>query len=95
MSNCSQCGQAIEKADSRCPHCKGLNSKIDDILAKEAAETERKSLKGQVKAILQAEDKKQALLLKVKEIISDITKEKVFTFFVMFVFIFAMTYIVV
>ncbi len=72
----------------------GLNSKIDAIFVREATEAERHTLKGKIKAILQAEDKKQSLLLEFSAIKQSLSKEGLFALFVIFVFIFALTYIV-
>jgi len=95
MNNCSQCGQPLIEKESRCPHCNSLNSKIDDILAKEADEIERKSFKGQLKTIYQAENRKQALLAHIKRHKQSLTLKQLFTLFVIFAFIFAMSYVVI
>ncbi len=91
MYNCSNCHQAITNVESRCPHCGSLNSKIDDILAKEAAEREKNSFKGQLKSIIQADDRKQAFLERLQGVKQSLTKEILFTLFVIFAFIFTMT----
>lgn len=95
MSYCSNCKQPISNEADRCPHCNSLNSKIDGILAKEAAEAEKNSFKGQMKTVFQADDKKQALLLQLKRAQQALTKEVLFTFFIVFAFIFAMTLTVI
>ncbi|MCK4842413.1 MAG: hypothetical protein KAT04_11135 [Methylococcales bacterium] len=95
MNNCSQCGQPQKKLESRCPNCGSLNAKIDDILAREAEEKEKNSLKGKIKIILQSNDKKQALYSQLNLIKTSLSKKALFTLFVIFVFIFTMTYSVI
>jgi len=95
MNNCSQCGQTIGSINSRCPHCNSLNSKIDNILATEAAEAEKRSLKGKLKSILQAENKKQAFLFQISTAKQSLTKESLFILLIVFAFIFSMTFAVI
>ena len=92
MNTCSQCGQPLEDLNTRCHHCGSLNSKIDDILAKEAAEAEKNSLKGKLKTILHADNKTAALCTQLQTTKQSLTKRGWFTLIVIFVFIFAMSY---
>jgi len=95
MNECSQCGKPREKLESRCPYCGGLNSKIDDILSREAEEAEKNTFTGTIKTIFQAKDKKKELFSLIKTIKQSQTKESLFTLFVIFVFIFFMTYVAI
>ena len=95
MNTCSQCSQPQEDLKSRCQHCGSLNQKIDDILAKEAAEAEKKSFKGKLKTILNADNKTKALFIQLHTAKQSLTKQAWFTLFVIFMFIFAMTYAVI
>jgi len=95
MNSCSQCGQTVDSINNRCPHCGSLNSKIDSLLAAEAAEAEQRSLKGKLKSILQAKNKKQALLFQFKATKQSLTKENLFILFIIFAFIFSMTFAII
>jgi len=95
MNNCSKCGQALPESEARCPHCKSLNSKIDNILAREAAAAEKLTLKGKIRTITHSTNKKQALLSEITTLKQGLTPKSIFTLFVIFVFIFAMSYIVI
>jgi hypothetical protein len=61
------------------------------MLAKESAAAERKSIKGRIKIIVQAKDKKQALLSELKLINQSLTNEGLFALFVIVIFIYGMT----
>ena len=61
MKNCPQCGQARQGEDYKCPKCDVFYSQLDEILFEEYQKQEKNSLKGRLKIILAAEDRKQAL----------------------------------
>ncbi len=95
MSQCSQCGHPRDNSEARCQNCGGLNSKIDEILAREEAERDKNTLKGKLKKIIFAEDKKEELSSQYEDFKSSLSKRAMFTLFVIFVFIFAMTFTVI
>lgn len=95
MNTCRQCDQPQEDLNARCPYCGSLNQKIDNILAKEAAEAEKNSFKGKLKSILNADNKTKALFIQINTTRQSLPKQAWLTFFVIFMFIFAMTYTVI
>ncbi len=87
---CSNCGFVREILESRCPECGSLNSKLDDMLAREEAEREHKSLKGKVKIIWQAPDRKAELLHQLSLYKQTLPDNAMVVLVVIFVFIFAL-----
>jgi predicted ATP-dependent serine protease len=87
---CSQCGVEIPSADSRCPECGSLNTKIDAILAWEEEELQRRTLKGRFQAIFAAKNKKSELLHQVNAIRASLTKQSYWTLLFIIAFVFAL-----
>ncbi len=90
MNKCPQCGRPRKKDDLKCPVCDCFYSKLDEILATDAAEKERKSLKGRLKSIINADNPKQSLYNELQDIKENTPRKTMFTFFVIFVFVFAL-----
>lgn len=87
---CSQCGAVLPAADSRCPECGSLNTKIDAILAREEAERQRRTLKGRLQIILAAENKKSELLRQINAIRASLTQQSYWTLLFIIAFVFAL-----
>lgn len=90
MNKCPQCGQQRKADEYRCLSCGCFFSQLDEILAAEEAEKERKSFKGRLKAIGNAENRKQALIDELNSIRQNTPNQTLFTFVIIFVFIFAL-----
>jgi hypothetical protein len=70
--------------------CGKFYSKIAELIAEEEAEEERRSLRGQLRRIVGAEDIKAALKAEIKQVIAGLSRKARFTLFVIFVFVFAL-----
>lgn len=60
MNQCPQCGRHREKEEYKCPDCDCFYSQLDEILAAEEAELERRSVKGRLRAVKEADDSIEA-----------------------------------
>jgi uncharacterized membrane protein YvbJ len=90
MNKCPQCGQPRQADEYRCLACGCFYSQLDEILAAEEAEIERKSFKGRWKAIRKADNPKQAIIDELRTIRENTPRRTSFTLWVIFVFIFAL-----
>lgn len=90
MNKCPQCGQQRKADEYRCPTCGCFYSQLDEILAAEEAEKKRKSFIGRLKAIRNAHNHKQALIDELGRVIQSTPNQTLFTFVIIFVFIFAL-----
>jgi hypothetical protein len=90
MNKCPQCGQQRRAEEYRCLACGCFYSQLDEILAAEAATTERNSFKGRLKSILEANNRKQALITELQTLKENTPPRTLFTLVVIFVFIFAL-----
>lgn len=61
MKHCPQCGQARHGEAFKCPTCDVFYSPLDALLFEEQQRLEQKTIKGQLKAILAADDSLRAL----------------------------------
>ena len=61
MKNCPQCGKPRLGEEFKCPECDIFYSQLDQILFEEQQKQERGTLKGALKRIVAAENRKQAL----------------------------------
>ncbi len=61
MKNCPQCGQPRLGEEFKCPECDVFYSQLDELLYEEQQKQERHTLKGALKRIRAAENRKQAL----------------------------------
>lgn len=61
MKNCPQCGQPRQGEEFKCPTCDVFYSRLDELLFEEQQKLEQNTLKGALKRIRAAEDRKQAL----------------------------------
>ncbi len=61
MKNCPRCGQPRLGEEFKCPKCDVFYSQLDELLFEEQQKLEQNTLKGALKRILAAEDRKQAL----------------------------------
>jgi len=87
MNKCPECGQQRQADEYRCLACGCFYSQLDEFLASEAAQKEKNSFKGRIKAILQAEDSLHAL----KIAYQNTPRRTIFTLWVILAFIFTMT----
>jgi uncharacterized membrane protein YvbJ len=87
MNKCPECGQQRQADEYRCLACGCFYSQLDEFLATEAAQKEKNSFTGRIKAIWHADDSLQAL----KTEYQTIPRRTIFTLWVIFAFIFAMT----
>lgn len=92
QKKCVQCGYPKETLETRCPNCGSLNSKIDDILAREEIELQRHTLSGRFKAVLNAENRREEFFVHLKSIKESLPEQSLFIIFVVFVFIFALVF---
>lgn len=90
MTKCPQCGQQRKADEYRCLACGCFYSQLDEILASEEAEKERKSFKGRLKAIRTANNPKLALTDELRDIRQNTPNRTIFTLAVIFVFVFAL-----
>jgi uncharacterized membrane protein YvbJ len=90
MNKCPQCGQQRKADEYRCFACGCFYSQLDEILADEEAERERRTLKGRLKAIRQADNPKQALIDELMAIKTNTPRRTSFTLLLIFIFVFAL-----
>lgn len=68
MKNCPQCGQPRQGEAFKCPQCDVFYSQLDEILFADQLQREQHTLKGRIKAILAAADRKKALYDELKTV---------------------------
>ena len=90
MNNCPHCGHECSKTETRCPECGAFYPTIAELIAEEEAYEIAHSWRGRYQKILNAPDRKQALLIESKQIWADLPTKARFTLFVIFVFVFAL-----
>jgi len=61
MKNCPQCGQARQGEAFKCPACDVFYSQLDELLYQEQQKQEQHTLKGALKRILAAEQRRAAI----------------------------------
>lgn len=61
MKNCPQCGLPRQGEEYKCPNCDVFYSQLDEILFEEQQKQEQHTLKGALKRIRAAADRKQAV----------------------------------
>jgi len=88
MNTCPQCGRPRKGEVYQCPQCGVFYSEIDRILFEQEHEAEINTLKGRLKIILAAENRKQALLNELKIYWRNLTLKGKFTIWLIFIFIF-------
>jgi uncharacterized membrane protein YvbJ len=92
MKNCPQCGSPRQGEAYICPRCKVFYSKLDEFLYAEQLEREKHSLKGRLKIILNAADRKQALVSEIKVIWEDMPIKSKIIWLTVFTFVFALVF---
>lgn len=90
MENCTACGAKRRGEEFACPVCGAYYSKLDELLAEEAAEIEQKSFKGRVKRILASEQAAQEFVKELGVLRKSLPLKAWFSIFVSFCFIFAL-----
>jgi hypothetical protein len=90
MNKCPKCGQQRQADEYRCFTCGCFYSRLDEILADEEAEREKKSFKGRLKMIRTADNPKQALINELRTLKENTPQQTFLTFGVIFIFIFAL-----
>lgn len=90
MNKCPECGHQRAGDEYKCPKCDCFYSQLDEILATEAAETERRSIKGRLKAIKEADNSFVAFKEAFKRLKETTPKRTILTLAVIFIFIFAL-----
>lgn len=88
MNTCPQCGQPRKGEAYQCPQCGIFYSEIDRILFEQEQEAERHSLKGHIKAVLAAENRKLALRQALSRYWQGLPLRGKFTYWLIFLFIF-------
>ena len=68
MKNCPKCGQPRQGEEFKCPSCDVFYSQLDELLFEEQQKLEQNTLKGALKRIRAAEDRKQALRNELKAV---------------------------
>jgi uncharacterized membrane protein YvbJ len=61
MKNCPQCGQPRLGEEFKCPSCDVFYSQLDELLFAEQEKLEKDTLKGALKRVRAAADRKQAI----------------------------------
>jgi len=90
MKNCPQCGQPRSGEEFKCPKCAVFYSKLDELLFEEQQIREKDSLKGRVKAIIAADDRKDALATELKAIWKQTPLKTKITLLTIFAFVFVL-----
>lgn len=90
MNKCPQCGQRRQADEYRCLACGCFFSQLDEILAAEEEEKQRKSFKGRLKAIKNSEDSWQALSNEFRSVRENTPRRTFLVMLVIFAFVFAL-----
>ncbi|MDD4914546.1 MAG: hypothetical protein PHW13_05860 [Methylococcales bacterium] len=90
MKNCPQCGKPRKGDEFKCPECDVFYSQLDEILYEEQLRVEKDTLKGHIKAILAAKDRKQAAIDDLTLIWKNTPLKTKITLWTIFAFVFAL-----
>jgi hypothetical protein len=90
MNNCRVCGHERRISELRCPECGAFYPTIAELIAEEEAYEAEHSFRGHCQKILNAPDRKRALLAELKHFAAGLSTRAWFTLFVIFVFVFAL-----
>lgn len=91
---CPACGSKRQDEEFACLNCGAFYSKLDELLAIEAAEQEQKSFKGRIRRILSSEQKFTELFKELNVLKNSLPLQSWFAIFVIFCFVFALIIIV-
>jgi hypothetical protein len=92
MKNCPQCGQARHGEAFKCPNCEVFYSPLDALLFEEHQRLEQKTLKGQLKRILAADNSAQAFKHSLKTLWHDTPLKTKITLWTIAAFVFALVF---
>lgn len=90
MNECPQCHQPRKAEEYKCPKCDCYYSQLDEILAKEEAEREKKSFKGRFKTAKKSKGSKQAFSDEIDRLREETPLRTKFTLIVICLFVFAL-----
>ena len=90
MKNCPQCGKPRIGEEFKCPTCDVFYSQLDELLFAEQQRLEQDTLKGHIKNILAAADRKQAVRDELRSIWKATPLKTKITLWTVFVFVFAL-----
>lgn len=90
MKQCPACGHERNNTDIRCPECGSFYSKVLELIEEEALDEEKSTLRGRCKRILNSGNIKKAVRAELDSIIAGLSKQALFTLFVIFAFVFAL-----
>lgn len=90
MNICPECGRRREGDEYKCPECDCYYSQLDEILAAEEAELERRSLKGRLRAVREADNSIEAFRNECRRLKENTPLRTKFTLLVIFIFVFAL-----
>ncbi len=90
MNTCPKCGKQREKDEYKCPECDCYYSQLDEILAAEEAELEKRSLKGRLRAVKEADDSIEAFKNEYRRLQETTPLRTKFTLLVIVIFVFAL-----
>jgi uncharacterized membrane protein YvbJ len=90
MKNCPKCGQARQGEEFKCPSCDVFYSQLDELLFEEQQKLEQNTLKGALKRIRAAEDRKQALRGELKTVWRNTPLKTKITLWTIFAFVFVL-----
>ncbi|NOQ35593.1 MAG: hypothetical protein GQ569_06825 [Methylococcaceae bacterium] len=91
MTKCPQCGNQRNGEEYKCPKCDCYYSELDEILATEKAELEKRSIKGRLNAIRAADDSMAAFKKECLRVKENTPKIALFSLALIVMFIFTMT----
>jgi len=94
MKKCPSCGYENPVDDMRCPKCGSYYSKIIELIDKEAAEEEKNTWRGRYRRVVASGNIKQAIASEFAQVVSTLPMKTKFTLFVIFVFVFALVFVV-
>lgn len=90
MTQCPQCNHQRKGEEYKCPECNCFYSPLDEVLATEAAEIEKRSFKGRLKAIKSANNSIEAFKQEYQRLEETTPYSTFLALGVIFVFIFAL-----
>ncbi|WP_347987567.1 hypothetical protein [Methylomonas sp. AM2-LC] len=90
MRNCPQCGKARKGEEFKCPTCDVFYSKLDELLYEEQQKNEQNTLKGRLKIIFAADNRKQAAVAELTHIWKTTPLKTKITLWTIFAFVFAL-----
>jgi hypothetical protein len=92
MKNCPKCGQARLGEEFKCPRCDVFYSQLDEFLYEEQQVLERASVKGRIKAVWDAADRKQALRKELSRSWRETPLKTKIALWTIFAFVFALVF---